>query len=325
MVKKFTVLLFLLMGICLFVNSQSAMVANVTYCSETITIDGNLDAVWETVETLPCEYTDTVDDVYELPNEGDFKGDFKLLWNENNFYVMVMMNDDYMPLAEEYEGVDEWRVDNVEVYFDPANMKTDTMDNHTQLRFEYRETPNFYRQWSEGGFAITDPVVEWQKMETATGWNLEIAFSMTAIQASVDSTFEYDHEMGFNVVCIDNDNPTVNETANVLRWVETGGDSWNHGNLMGTVTLKAEGAGINNIVNSAGITVYPNPANDYIHFSDISQIRRIEISNLIGQEVWYVDNPVSGIINVSGLKQGIYLIKLHSYNNTSTTIKISKN
>ena len=325
MVKKFT-LLILFMGICLFINSQSVMVEDVTYYPDSVFIDGDVDDIWDMVDANPCAYYDSVDGVYpDPPPEGDFKGDFKVLWNESYFYIIVMMNDDYLPLAEEYDAsVNEWVVDNVEVYFDPANIKSEDMEDHTQFRLEYRETPPFFRQWSEGGFSITDGVAAWEKLETATGWNLEIAFSMANIQAAVDSTFEPEHEMGFNVVCIDNDDPVVNESSNVLRWVETGGECWNHGNLMGTVILKAAQSNIRNKVNAAGITVYPNPARDYIHISDISEIKRIEISNLIGQEVWSVDNPASGIINVSGLRQGIYMIKLHSYNNTVSTVKISK-
>ncbi len=323
MVKKFTCLLFLIAWVCMYSNAQSVQTYDVYKTNAAIVIDGEVDPVWELVDTLNCPYGDE-DKLRD--DEWDLNMYCRLLWNDTTVYFLGIINDDYLPDSVDYDpGVNEWLVDNVEVYFDPANRKTADMNNHTQLRFEYRVTPNFYRQWSEGGFNLTDPVLEWAKTTTNDGWNLEIAFSLTSMMTRIDSVMSEDYEMGWNTVVIDNDDPLTNDSKSVLRWVETGGDCWNNGDLMGTVTFKSEIiSDIKDVTSKAALKVYPNPAKDYFRISDISNVKRIEISNLVGQEVWAVDNPTTNIINIARLPQGVYLIKLYTDKNTVSSLKISK-
>jgi hypothetical protein len=323
MVKKFTALLFIIACVCMYSNAQSLQTYDVLKTTADIVIDGEVDPIWEAVDTLNCPY---FDEDNPPDDEWDLSAYCRLLWDDNTVYILGIINDDYLPDSIEYDAaVNEWQVDNVEVYFDPANAKTNDMANHEQYRFEYRLTAPFFRQWSEGGFAVTDPVIDWEKTMTDDGWNIEIAFSLTNMMVKIDSTVGEDYQMGWNICVIDNDDPTVNERKSNLRWVETGGDSWNHGDLMGTITLKSEIISeIKDVIKPEGIKVYPNPAKDYIRISDISDVQRIEISNLIGQEIWAVDNPTSNIINVAKLPRGMYLIKLFTDKTTVSTVKISK-
>jgi hypothetical protein len=323
MVKKFTCFLFLIAFVCMYSNAQSLRTYDVYKTNATIVIDGEVDPIWEMVDTLNCSY---YDEGSPPEDEWDFNTYCRMLWDDNTVYMLGIINDDYLPDSIDYDaGVDEWNNDNVEVYFDPANAKTNDMNNHTQMRFQYIRTAPYYDVWSEGGFNVTDPVIDWEKTMTDDGWNLEVAFSLTNLMASIDSTIGEDYQMGWNICAIDNDDPVTNERNCNLRWVETGGDSWNHGDLMGTITFKSEIiSDIKDVTKTAGLKVYPNPAKDYIRISDISDVQRIEISNLIGQEIWAVDNPASNIINIAKLPRGIYLIKLYSDKTTVSTVKISK-
>ncbi len=323
MVKKFTCFLFLIAWVCLYSNAQSARTYDVYKTNATIVIDGEVDPVWEMVDTTNCSYFDegqTIDD------EWDFNAYCRMLWDDNTIYFLGIIYDDYMPDSADYVGIDGWHIDNVEIYWDPANAKTDDMANHTQLRFTPTRTPPYYDQWSEGGFNVTDPVTDWNMIITDDGWNLEVAFSLTNMMARIDSTMSEDYQMGWNICNIDNDDPTgENNRKSNLRWTETGGDSWNHGILMGTVTFKSEIiSDIKDVTSKAALKVYPNPAKDYIRISDISNVQRIEISNLVGQEVWAVDDPTTNIINIARLPQGVYLIKLYTDKNTVSSFKISK-
>tara|TARA_R110000868_G_scaffold108051_5_gene295278 strand:- start:1060 stop:1863 length:804 start_codon:yes stop_codon:yes gene_type:complete len=55
---------------------------------------------------------------------------------------------------------------------------------------------------------------------------------------------------------------------------------------------------------------YPNPANDYIKLSAVKSINKIEIYNLLGQEVLnkYIDSKNTEV-NISSLSKGVYIVK----------------
>jgi len=55
--------------------------------------------------------------------------------------------------------------------------------------------------------------------------------------------------------------------------------------------------------------VYPNPFNDVIHISNYQNIAKIYITNVVGQRVIEINN-VTGIINTTNLRNGIYFITL---------------
>ena len=55
---------------------------------------------------------------------------------------------------------------------------------------------------------------------------------------------------------------------------------------------------------------YPNPANNYIKLSAAKSINKIEVYNLLGQEVLNKDiNSKNTEVNISSLSKGVYLVK----------------
>lgn len=55
---------------------------------------------------------------------------------------------------------------------------------------------------------------------------------------------------------------------------------------------------------------YPNPANDYIKLSAVKNINKIEVYNLLGQEVLIKDIESKNTeVNISSLSKGVYVIK----------------
>jgi len=308
------------------------MTADVYRTTEAVVIDGEIDPIWEQVEAHTCEYFDSVGDLFEPPEDYDFATDFKLLWDDENIYLLVMITDDNA--IDTYDAaVNEWMMDAVEVYIDPANAKTNDMDNHIQYRFMYMTQdeggvfPTNLEAWSEGSFSVTDGINSWYKLDTDVGWDLEVAFSIEAFNTAGSVDLGADSEMGFNMVPTDNDEGIEDERSNTLRWVETTGESWNHGDLMGNITLKYEDPPVGirkGYVGSKKIRISPNPVVDEIHLSDISNVQRIEIINLVGQEIMTIRNPENKIINVSHLKAGVYMISLYSNDALIQTSKLSK-
>jgi hypothetical protein len=61
-----------------------------------------------------------------------------------------------------------------------------------------------------------------------------------------------------------------------------------------------------------GFTVYPNPVKDFVNLNAQAPIEKVEIFNLLGQQVLTSDiNKTSSQINVSNLTDGVYLMKTY--------------
>ena len=59
-----------------------------------------------------------------------------------------------------------------------------------------------------------------------------------------------------------------------------------------------------------GFKSYPNPANDYIKLSAVKSINKIEVYNLLGQEVLNKDiDSKNTEVNISSLSKGVYVVK----------------
>jgi len=69
------------------------------------------------------------------------------------------------------------------------------------------------------------------------------------------------------------------------------------------------------IGNLATVQIFPNPANDYVSINGFNNIQKIELINMKGQLIETIlVNGNSSLINVSGIANGIYLLKLSSSN-----------
>lgn len=75
--------------------------------------------------------------------------------------------------------------------------------------------------------------------------------------------------------------------------------------------IKKATASVNDIFSSK-ISIYPNPANDFISVSTSETITGMEIYNLIGKKVVSSANTKNNTINVSNLAKGVYVLKVMS-------------
>ena len=67
--------------------------------------------------------------------------------------------------------------------------------------------------------------------------------------------------------------------------------------------------GINNSINDSEISIYPNPAQNYVAVKSSLNVEDIQIFNLTGSEV-LSSNIISEKIDVSKLPQGIYIVRI---------------
>ena len=74
------------------------------------------------------------------------------------------------------------------------------------------------------------------------------------------------------------------------------------------------------------ITVYPNPATDYISFDNVDNIGQVAIVNLVGRKLKMFENIQRGErYDVSDLPGGMYLVQIMDQNGkVVSTVRVSK-
>jgi hypothetical protein len=87
---------------------------------------------------------------------------------------------------------------------------------------------------------------------------------------------------------------------------------------VGTPIHKIEAAETGNI------TVYPNPAADFLHFYSRETVRAIDIFNLQGVVVRSITPPSDSRISLNDLPAGMYLLQFTTAGNRRISVKISK-
>ncbi|MBT8394105.1 MAG: T9SS type A sorting domain-containing protein, partial [Bacteroidia bacterium] len=88
------------------------------------------------------------------------------------------------------------------------------------------------------------------------------------------------------------------------------------------LTVISETLGLENIEdNSAHVSLFPNPANDVMSFSDTS-INEVTVFDINGRKVLYSQ---SNSISVNSLSKGVYIVKGITADNISITRKLIKN
>tara|TARA_B100000767_G_scaffold275375_1_gene312045 strand:+ start:2604 stop:3923 length:1320 start_codon:yes stop_codon:yes gene_type:complete len=94
-------------------------------------------------------------------------------------------------------------------------------------------------------------------------------------------------------------------------------------NIITTITGTSLGIENINAKDDINITVYPNPSTEVITIDSPLIIKGIKAVNLLGQ-VMIVQNGYSNTLNVSGLKAGIYILKINQENGVISTKRFIK-
>jgi len=72
------------------------------------------------------------------------------------------------------------------------------------------------------------------------------------------------------------------------------------------------------------ISIYPNPANNFINISTTETIDSVEVYNLIGKKVISSKNLIENSIDISTLAKGVYMLKLTSGNAVASKKLVKK-
>ena len=86
-----------------------------------------------------------------------------------------------------------------------------------------------------------------------------------------------------------------------------------------------DGTGIADLTNLNKISIYPNPVSSQLHIDHVNNINRIVISNVLGQEIRTINNPVNNItVNTSDFNKGMYIVTIIDNNNNSKSSRFIK-
>ena len=199
-------------------------VVNVPRTSVAPVIDGQWDAVWDEVDETQCLITEMANTDSATPeNSNDLSAVFKAMYDDNNFYILVEVQDSVI----DYE-FSTWNGDGVEIYFDGDNSKGDSYDgvddNQIRITVDDVELANIDSSLPVDGTVF-------KVLLTDLGYNVEASFPLAKLQISPETT------VGFEVQVNDNDSAGGRET--LLRWFSNDNDSWKNPSLFGSARLES--------------------------------------------------------------------------------------
>jgi hypothetical protein len=175
------VMIFSILSVPVFANSANKSFGDVPKSSDTITVDGVKDAIYDQGLQIPLD----IDNQY---SEGPTttRGNAWLLWQDGFLYVFVSVTDSYIMAQDaDTESNSPWMTDSVETFLDPDNNTTDDSDtNSAQYRIDaygYRSFENRYDGTnSYGGDATTaNGVFDGAAKITAAGYDVEFKIPIT--------------------------------------------------------------------------------------------------------------------------------------------------
>lgn len=269
-------------------------------------IDGTVDAIWSNATIH--QITKTIQGTISNPN--DLSGTFKLLWDNNYFYILGQVVDDTKLSDSEpvYED------DGVEVYFDFGNDKaTAYANNDAQFSFKWNSTAI-----STNPNGKNTSGINFSMLPTAGGYTFEARFAWSNLGgASVANQLH-----GFDFHINDDDNGGTRDGK--LSWSASTDDAWQNTTLFGTIVLKETYDTITSVEKNdllaERLSFYPNPFQSEIRLQGLKSQASYSIVDLNGKVVQA--GTTEGVI-VTDIDAGVYTLIVTS-GTVRQTLKVVK-
>ncbi len=102
--------------------------------------------------------------------------------------------------------------------------------------------------------------------------------------------------------------------------------AWGYNGSQGSFVISAfDGSLSAPSFDNANFTYYPNPVKDVLNLSYVSNISKVVVVNLLGQQMITANiNATQGQLDLSALASGSYLVKITTEDNLEKTIKVIK-
>lgn len=173
---------------------------------------------------------------FPIVNKFDLSAYFKLLWDDDNFYVLLHIVDDEINVNADPN--EPYLMDSFELFIDPDNSKNTPPDegiypiwpgtydsNDDHIRFVWNEVPVSVHGHTEIA------AIEYAYLQTDYGWNLEIKIPFVAF---TDFNAEPGKIFGIDFHINDNDN---DNRENMLKWWSENDYTWGYPSLFGSAYL----------------------------------------------------------------------------------------
>lgn len=179
----------------------------------TVEVDGKVDEIWNGATTVPLT----------INLGANVKSEAKLLWDEDNLYVIVNVEDSVL----NKDSANAYEQDSLEVFIDENNHKTDSYEeDDKQYRINYENEQSF------NGTNCTADNVESVAVvpEEGGGYSIEAAFKWTE-----DDKPEIGDLIGLELQI--NDADESGSRVGTLSWYDASGQGWSAPSVFGTAML----------------------------------------------------------------------------------------
>jgi hypothetical protein len=302
-------------------NAQELKQADIKKAEVPPMIDGEI-AEWASVDFYEIatitsgDNTKTADDTY---------GYWQAVWTDTAFIIHVSVTDESMTDGGE-DGTGP--VDILEIYFGMNNEKA-TGDGPktgtaTQLAWKWFTVHEF----AEGGSGEgDDTLVVWARKDKTDGmgYDLEVSIpwnSMKPDYTPVEGTSKFSFDV--NIADIDEGDDAKSDQY----WNNWNLGLWKNMANSGDVLLVAGPAGItwpvgvNEIKNNA-VNLYPNPASTFVRFN-ADDVNSVEIYDVTGKMIRSITHLSNKSINLEGMEDGLYILKMNHNSGLQTVSKLYK-
>jgi hypothetical protein len=190
-------------------------------------IDAKVDDIWAKAS---AQYIKATNDGTAPTGPADCSGQFRVLYDTANLYVLVDVNDE--ALVQDSDPAQGWLDDRVEIFIDGDNSKNAAQDGKNDEQYCFR--------WNHGQVEVP---VEWYRspaslagvqyavVTTGSGYRIEAKLPwMTMIGGPAQAG----RLIGIDVMVDDDDDG--GDVDSQIAWLATGGDP-HHPNLWGTALL----------------------------------------------------------------------------------------
>jgi len=230
-------------------------------------LDGRIDEVW----FFSTEQSIDTSQVGSAPSSpADGSGTWRALWDWENLYVLVEVNDDSLT-ADSGGGTNKWNDDSVEIYVEGDNTKASSPDeNDHQYTFWWGN-----EVWAEpsalhnGAPSIVG--VEYAVVTTADGYLLEVKLPWMSIMGKAATPGQ---EIGFDVWINDDDDGGDRDSQ--ISWYSTDGNGWQDPSVWAVAVLEASDKAAN-----------PTPADGAMHGETWASLGWLAAPAAVSHDVYF--------------------------------------
>ena len=224
------------------VSAISNGVFEAEFTSETLNVDGcGNEAAWQSAPWYDLNYTW----MGTAPDNEDYQGKFKMLWDANSLYLFVEVVDDSLH-ATLTDGVENyWKGDYVEIFLDEDQSGGNHQYNHQAFAYHVSTEGHAIDKDTNEATVFFDDHVEVMRTRDGTTHYWEMAIKLfdkdfdEASSENVAIMLTKDKQIGFSLAYGDNDGNQSRE--NFMGSRETHGvnndEGYINSDVFGSVTL----------------------------------------------------------------------------------------